>query len=267
VRLRWALWIALLLSVGINVGILIAVRRPVPPLPPPVSPGASTVTSPAPRTPAESSVPRAVSDEVLPPVSPGSGERRDEARDDAPRDPAPQPRQGGGSGDHPPPLQPAQPPDDVRVPQPGDRGDDPPPRFDRVADELGLDARQRRPFFELQRRHFESVRRGRAALDDVKAQVARELLSGRADRTRVDALLVEHARRQNELDGLLARLLLESQEILTPEQQRRFAFLVLQRMRRPGPEGRGDGRGALGREPRRLAPAGPRGQRWGQRPP
>ena len=111
------------------------------------------------------------------------------------------------------------------------------PRFDRVADELRLQPEQRRPFLELQRRHFEQVRAHRAQLEEVRGRLAQAFLSGDADRSKVEGLLEESNRRQNELDALLAQMLLESQKILTPEQQRRFAFLVLQRARGGGPGG------------------------------
>jgi Spy/CpxP family protein refolding chaperone len=146
-------------------------------------------------------------------------------------------------------------PERERLPPPeheAPAGEERAPRFDRVADELQLRADQRLAFLELQRRHFEQVRRTRAALEGVRARLAQEFLSGSADRARVEGLLAEAKGHQNELDSLLARMLLESQQILTPEQQRRFSFLVLQRLRAEGPGRlgpRGGGEAPLRRRP------------------
>lgn len=239
-RLRWALWIALLLSVGVNLGVLIALRRP-PQGPPPPAPAPQEVPTAA-REPEAAPAPRAE------PVEP--------AAEPAPARP-PEPRRELGRGPvaerHLAPIEPE--PERERLPPPeheAPAGAERAPRFDRVADELQLRADQRPAFFELQRRHFEQVRQTRAALEGVRARLAQEFLSGSADRGRVETLLAEAKGHQNELDNLLARMLLESQQILTPEQQRRFSFLVLQRLRAEGPGRmgpRGGGEAPLRRRP------------------
>jgi hypothetical protein len=53
----------------------------------------------------------------------------------------------------------------------------------------------------------------------------------------VEELLRAVQTEQASLDRTLGDLLLEAQEILTPEQQRRFAFFVLQRLRAAGAAG------------------------------
>jgi Spy/CpxP family protein refolding chaperone len=170
---------------------------------------------------------------------------------------APEPRREPARGPvadrRPAPIEPE--PERERLPPPeheAPAGEERAPRFDRVADELQLRADQRLAFLELQRRHFEQVRRTRVALEGVRARLAQEFLSGSADRARVEGLLAEAKGHQNELDSLLARMLLESQQILTPEQQRRFSFLVLQRLRAEGPGRlgpRGGGESPLRRRP------------------
>jgi Spy/CpxP family protein refolding chaperone len=110
-------------------------------------------------------------------------------------------------------------------------------RFEELAAQLGLDADARRRFVQLQSRHFEASREARRRLETARRELAKEFLSGRADRARVEELLRAVQTEQASLDRTLGDLLLEAQEILTPEQQRRFAFFVLQRLRAAGAAG------------------------------
>lgn len=107
-------------------------------------------------------------------------------------------------------------------------------RFDALARTLRLDDNQAERFVALQRRHFEGSRETRQRLEAARRDLAQEFLTGRADRLRVEALLRQVEAAQAELDQTLADLMLEAQEFLTPEQQRRFAFFVLQRLRNSG---------------------------------
>jgi Spy/CpxP family protein refolding chaperone len=194
---RWWLPIALLLSLGINLGVVaMLVLRPNPPAPLPVVEALEPEAEP---------IPEPVAPEPPAPEPPSS---------------APPPRRELARPGPPPPPQ--SPP--LGDPAPG-------PRFDAIARNLRLDADQTQRFIQLQRRHFERARSTRQRLEAARRELGRELLSATTDRRRVDPLLREIESAQSELDRQLSEMMLESQEFLTPEQQKRFAFFVLERLR------------------------------------
>lgn len=132
----------------------------------------------------------------------------------------------------PPPEGPG--PSERGAPPPRGETEEPGRRFEALARSLRLDSNQAERFVALQRRHFEGSRETRRRLETARRELAQEFLTGRADRRRVEGLLREVEAAQAELDQTLADLMLEAQEFLTPEQQRRFAFFVLQRLRNAG---------------------------------
>ena len=218
---RWWLPLALLLSLGVNLGVVavLALRREPPVALEPFDGRAAEDVLPEiaePEEPAAPPVDVAPSPEPAPPDQPSQEPRarippRAEPEADRPRPPVLGPRD-----------------------LPRDQG--PGLRFEALARSLRLDAVQTERFLELQRRHFESSRLIRQRLEMARRELARELMTGAADRGRVDDLLREIDSSQSELDRRLSEMMLEAQEFLTPEQQRRFAFFVVQRLR-PGPQG------------------------------
>ena len=261
---RWWLPIALLLSLGINLGVvaMLVLQRDRDPLPDevpvevPVSaapePAFDRPLDPETATPAEQSTPSADK-----PVAPRQDRPNVPPRRDL------QPRSAPEREPKPESMAAPEPEEDPAPPRPGPgaeralgRQDPPIRRFETLARNLGLDEVEARRFAALQRRHFEGSRETRRRLEAARRELAQEFLGGQAERPRVDRLRAEVERLQAELDQTLVALLLESQEILTPEQQRRFAFFVLQRLRNAGPGRESEARGPLRRplQRRRAAP-------------
>lgn len=141
-------------------------------------------------------------------------------------------------------LRPARPPAAALPPAAG---------VERLADHLELEGEERRRFVEIQRGFFESTREGRQRMHRLRRQLAGELTARRPDRDRVEAILAELTTTYAEIEGGFARLVLDTREILTPRQQRRY-LRFLGRLRA----------GAEGRRPGPIRP-GPRGFREGGR--
>ena len=111
-------------------------------------------------------------------------------------------------------------------------GHDPggPPRASRLADRLGLEGEPRRQFLELQQRFFEKTVRIRLRMVETQREVRRELMSEEPDRQNIDALLQDSARDFLTLEQALATNIVESRELLNPEQEEEF-LRVVARMR------------------------------------
>ena len=107
-------------------------------------------------------------------------------------------------------------------------------RLDLFADRVGLEGERRERFLAVQRRFLDTVTARRGELDEVRRQLRRELTSRRPDPARVDALLAESARLHAALERALVENVLESREILEPDEERRFLRL-LGRLRRAAP--------------------------------
>ncbi len=107
----------------------------------------------------------------------------------------------------------------------------PGPRFQNLADRLGLEGERRERFLEIQRRAFESMREERQRLIGARLELRRELVSGSSDRPRIDARLAEVTAAQAALERALIDSLLETREVLDPEQQRMYLRFVEERLR------------------------------------
>ena len=122
-------------------------------------------------------------------------------------------------------------------------------RLERLADELGLAGEERERFVDLQRRMFQdgiALARERFAL---QAELRRELLAAEPDRERIETLIGEIAAVFTRLEENTASGILDTRELLDPEQERRYLRVVAQiralrdpgaaggpwRQRRPGP--------------------------------
>ena len=129
---------------------------------------------------------------------------------------------------------------------PGPAGEDRPQlpaaagwRLERLADELGLAGEERERFVALQRRMFQdgiALARERFAL---QAELRRELLAAEPDRERIETLIGEIAAVFTRLEENTASGILDTRELLDPEQERRYLRVVAQirALRDPGAAG------------------------------
>ena len=101
-----------------------------------------------------------------------------------------------------------------------------PPRAGRLADRLGLEGEPRRRFLEQQQQFFEKTVRIRLHMVETQREVRRELMSPEPDRQKIDALLQDSARDFLSLEQALAQNVVESREILDPEQEKEFLRVV-----------------------------------------
>jgi Spy/CpxP family protein refolding chaperone len=101
-----------------------------------------------------------------------------------------------------------------------------PPRASRLADRLGLEGEPRRRFLDLQQQFFEQTVRIRLHMVETQREVRRELMSPEPDRQKIDTLLQDSARDFLSLEQALAKNVVESREILNPEQEREFLRFV-----------------------------------------
>jgi Spy/CpxP family protein refolding chaperone len=106
---------------------------------------------------------------------------------------------------------------------------------ERLADRLGLTGDPRQRFVELQRGFFETTRRERQRMVELHQELRAELTSGDPDRQRVEAILGELGQGYSAVEGALARLILDSREVLDPRQQRQY-LIFLSRLRGAGLE-------------------------------
>jgi hypothetical protein len=101
-------------------------------------------------------------------------------------------------------------------------------RLERLADELGLEGEERERFLDLQRRMFEdgiALARERFRL---QGELRRELLAAEPDRERVAALIAEIGAVFTRLEETTASGILDTRELLDPEQERRYLRVVAQ---------------------------------------
>jgi len=122
------------------------------------------------------------------------------------------------------------------LPPPGPGEGQPMPRGSRLADRLGLEGDQRRRFLDIQQRFFEEAVRLRLHLGETQRQVRRELIAAEPDRQRIDELLRASARDYLALEQALAKNVVDTREVLTPEQEEEFLRIV-SRLRPEGPAG------------------------------
>ncbi|MEM7582239.1 MAG: periplasmic heavy metal sensor [Acidobacteriota bacterium] len=100
----------------------------------------------------------------------------------------------------------------------------------RMANELGLEGEKREAFIEVQRNFFEQTIAARRRMAEVQLEVRREILSSEPDRRELDALLNELSAAHTHLERAFVNNLLDSRQLLDPEQERRF-MRFMRRMR------------------------------------
>ncbi len=140
----------------------------------------------------------------------------------------------------------------------------------RMTDEMGLEGQRRDAFIANQRKFFQGTLEARARVRRLQFQLRREVTADEPDRKAVEELLEQLTAARIDLERAFIDNLLDTREILDPEQQRRFQrFLGRLRQERddfdrrfqrpPGPRG-----GPRPREERRRrlqerpeAPPGP----------
>jgi len=96
----------------------------------------------------------------------------------------------------------------------------------RLADRLGLEGEKRERFLEIQRQFVAGTREQRRRMAELHRELRQELLAPQPDRRRVQAVLQEIGRTYAELEGAVARDVLDSREVLDPEQERIFLEFV-----------------------------------------
>jgi len=131
----------------------------------------------------------------------------------------------------------------------------------RLAERLELDGAQREQFLRVQRQLTDRVREERRELGRLRRVLRDELIAPSPDRARIEGLLGEIAERQLALDRAFVEHVLESRELLDPEQLERYLLFLerftAQRFGRPEerPDPRfGPGRGGEPGPQRRPGP-------------
>lgn len=107
--------------------------------------------------------------------------------------------------------------------RPGEMG---PPPFGRLADRLGLEGETRERFVEIQRTLFETVRRDRQRLDEIRDGLRRELTAEQPELARVERMLEELGDTHTAIDRALVESVVASRELLSPEQHRDYLRLL-----------------------------------------
>lgn len=239
---RWWLIIALLLSLGVNAGILatLALSR-------------SGDEPAAPGEPAE--VPAASGEEAaagLPDEEPAAGLTggNPAALDSAagPLGPRPGGRDPGGRDPGGPgPRRP--------LPELAER------RLERLAGELGLAGSERERFLELQRGLLAEGARLARERFVLQADLRRELLAAEPDRARVEELIGEIAAVFTRMERTTAEAVLDTRELLDPEQERRYLAVISEMRPRLLRQAEQTVRRRLGERWRRERPPAPAGER------
>ncbi len=102
-----------------------------------------------------------------------------------------------------------------------------PPRFAlRMAGELDLRGEQREAFLDRQRRFLEQTLDARDRFGRLQAELRREVVAEDPDRRAVDDLLVRISDAHVDLERAFVDNLLDTRELLGPEQGRRFMRLL-----------------------------------------
>ena len=108
-----------------------------------------------------------------------------------------------------------------------------PPPFARVADQLELEGEARDRFLAIQKDLFETTRRQRQELESLRRELRNETVAEQPDSERIERLLDEASEVGRSLDRAMVDSVLETRQILNPEQQRRY-LRVLERLRLGG---------------------------------
>lgn len=107
-------------------------------------------------------------------------------------------------------------------------------RIPQLAARLGLEGVERRRFIQRQRRFFIETAGLRARLPEVRQAVRAELTQPKPDRARIDELLRESGDAFLSLERALVANVLDTRDLLGPEQERRYIDLI-SRLRLEGP--------------------------------
>ena len=100
-----------------------------------------------------------------------------------------------------------------------------------MADELGLDAQQRRAFDDYSKTMSERLQELRQAIRPLVSQAWSEVAKPQANETTIMQLVDEAGQRRREFVGRLTTTTLSFLATLTPEQRRKFVELAHQRPR------------------------------------
>jgi Spy/CpxP family protein refolding chaperone len=107
-----------------------------------------------------------------------------------------------------------------------------------LADRLGLEGETRERFLELQRQFFHQAVQTRRRGRELQRELGRELTAEAPDRQRIAELVDELADLRRELDRTLVETVLDTRELLGPEEERRYTAFVDRLRERMGREGR-----------------------------
>jgi hypothetical protein len=252
------IWVALLLSLGVNAGILATLltqrwRQPAPqPVAPApaIQPAAPEAVAPEPVGPEPAPVQPAVPEAEAPSASAARPPRTAAPRPAPPADQEPEavapaeepppepeplspdPAPAAGEATSPAPLEPES-PTESQPPADLDAGGAPlrSPKFEILADKLGLEGGSRERFVAIQRQAFEAMRLQRQRIIVARAALRRELMAPASNRARLQALVAESTAAQQELEKILVNSLVESRALLDADQQRLYMRFVEERLR------------------------------------
>jgi Spy/CpxP family protein refolding chaperone len=106
-----------------------------------------------------------------------------------------------------------------------------PQEVGRLVSRLGLEGSERQRFLQVQREFFDSTREARARLEILRSDLRREVAADVPDRPAIEALLQKMGEHAVALDRALVANILQSRELLDPEQERVFLRFVAERLR------------------------------------
>ena len=100
------------------------------------------------------------------------------------------------------------------------------PHLERLADHLELQGADRDRFLEIQKTFFQEMGRQRREMEQARRELKGELTSKAPDRARAEELMERSAAAHSALERALVTNVLDSREILRPEQERRFGIFI-----------------------------------------
>lgn len=111
------------------------------------------------------------------------------------------------------------------------------PHLERMADHLDLEGEDRERFLEIQRAFFQEVSGQRREMEQARRELMRELISEAPDRARAEQLMQRSALAHAALERALVTNVLDSREVLGPDQEREFAIIIKRIAQGPGDMG------------------------------
>ena len=111
------------------------------------------------------------------------------------------------------------------------------PPLARAADRLGLEGDTREAFLRIQTEFFERLQASREEMADLEHRLRRELMAATPDPSAVEMLIGEIGSAHARMSHVFADNVLQTRQILDPEQERRYLHFLerLRRAGRPGP--------------------------------